>query len=151
MRLLFQLLPDLLILLFFSIGLGAAATAFYLYQSRNALLKNGNPTPGIVVDLIRSGRRAYTKAPAIQYTDARGQVKMYYHPVATNPPDYYIGEEVMLYINPKNPDDIILARDNLMIYVAAGFGAVFLLLSVWSVPGSLVSVCNALFGRGVPG
>ncbi|GAA4454226.1 hypothetical protein GCM10023189_20410 [Nibrella saemangeumensis] len=121
---------DILILLFFSVGLTFAGISLYLYQSRQSLTKNGVVTTGTVIDLIQTKRRSYTRAPAIQYTDANNQPKVYYHSVATNPPEYYVGQQVTLYYDRDHPDDIQIAGDNLMIYVMGGFGAVFLLISI---------------------
>ncbi|GAA4395917.1 hypothetical protein GCM10023187_03420 [Nibrella viscosa] len=111
-------------------------------------MKNGVATTGTVIDLIQTKRRSYTRAPAIQYTDASGQPKVYYHSVATNPPEYYVGQQVTLYYDRDHPDDIQIAGDNLMIYVMGGFGAVFLLISIWSVPGAIDSLWKWAFAAG---
>lgn len=146
-----QIIPDLIVLLFFSIGLAASGAAIYTYRSRQDLIKNGVGVNGTVVDLIRTSRKSYVKAPSIQYVDANGRVKVYHHSVATNPPKYDIGQQVTLYYDRERPNDIQLPDDYLMVYIFAAFGVVFLLLSIWSVPESVGSLWKWTFGNTVAG
>ncbi|MBD2700357.1 DUF3592 domain-containing protein [Spirosoma sp. BT702] len=129
---------DLFVLFFFLIGLSLAGIAWYIYRSHQELVKNGISTKGIVIGMHRIKPREYPVAPSIRYRTLDGIERVFHSSEGRNPPAYQIGEEVTLYYNPSQPDDVVLEGDYLLVYVFGGMGFVFMLISVWGV-GSAIS------------
>ncbi|WP_461091866.1 DUF3592 domain-containing protein [Spirosoma gilvum] len=131
---------DLLISLFFLIGLLLISIAVYLYYDHQQLIKKGIMTKGIVIGMHRMKPREYPVAPSIRYHTQDGRELVFHSSEGRNPPAYSIGEEVTLYYDTAKPERVQLAGDYLMVYVFSGIGAVFLLLSVWSIGESFGAI-----------
>ncbi|UFH52860.1 DUF3592 domain-containing protein [Spirosoma sp. KNUC1025] len=136
---------ELFIVGFFLIGVGFLSVAYYIYQSHQQLVKNGIATKGVVISMHRIKPREYPVAPSIRYRVLDGRELVFHSSVGQNPPAYQIGDEVTLYYDPLHAEKVELDGDYLMVYVMAGIGAVFLLLSVWNVAESTVIIWKWLF------
>ncbi|QDK79420.1 DUF3592 domain-containing protein [Spirosoma sp. KCTC 42546] len=138
---------DLFIFIFFLIGVLFISIAYYLYYSHQQLVQHGVATKGVVIDMHRMKPREYPMAPSIRYHIRDGCELVFHSSEGRNPPAYEIGDEVTLYYDPAKPENVQLDGDYLMVYVMGGMGAVFLLLSIWSVPESTVAIWKWLFTR----
>lgn len=137
---------DLLILLFFLIGVLLVSVAGYLYYDHQQLVRTGVMTKGMVIGMHRMKPREYPVAPSIRYRIQDGRELVFHSSEGRNPPAYSIGEEVTLYYDPQNPERVKLDGNYLLVYVLAGIGAVFLLLSVWTIGESVAAVWAWLVG-----
>ncbi|MGX5857466.1 DUF3592 domain-containing protein [Dyadobacter jiangsuensis] len=137
---------ELFILLFFTIGAIFAVISFTIYRNSQNLIENGIETKGIVIDLHRLKPREYPLAPSIRYVKQDGTVHVFHSSEARNPPEYQIGEEVTLYYDPRDPDNVHLKGNYLFVYVFAGMGAMFWLFSIWYVGSAVKAIFQWLFG-----
>jgi hypothetical protein len=137
---------ELFILLFFTIGSVFAAISYTIYRNSRNLIENGVETKGMVIDLHRLKPREYPLAPSVRYLKKDGTEHVFHSSEARNPPEYQIGEEVTLYYDPKDPDNVHLKGNYLLVYVFAGMGAAFWLFSIWSVGSAVKAVFQWLFG-----
>ncbi|WP_080055927.1 DUF3592 domain-containing protein [Spirosoma aerolatum] len=131
---------DLLILLFFLIGVLLVGIAGYLYYDHQQLVKKGVMTKGVVMSMHRIKPREYPVAPSVRYRIQDGRELLFHSSEGRNPPAYSIGQEVTLYYDPAKPERVQLDGDYLLVYVMAGIGAVFLLLSVWTIGESVAAI-----------
>jgi hypothetical protein len=131
---------DLFVLLFFLIGAFFAGISYYIYQGNQDLVKNGVATKGLVIGMHRIDRKKYPVAPSVRYFTLDGKEHVFHSSEGRNPPEYQIGEEVKLYYNPKNPEEVYLDGNYLLVYVFAGMASVFWLISIWGVPSSLYAI-----------
>lgn len=136
----------LFILLFFTIGAVFAVISFTIYRNSRNLIEHGIETKGIVIDLHRLKPREYPLAPSIRYVKKDGTVHVFHSSEGRNPPEYQIGEEVTLYYDPNDPDNVHLKGNYLFVYVFAGMGAMFWLFSIWYVGSAVKAVFQWLFG-----
>lgn len=133
------------ILLFFTVGAILGGISYSIYRNSRNLIENGVETKGTVIDLHRLKPREYPLAPSIRYFTKEGSERVFHSSEARNPPAYQIGEEVTLYYDPKDPENVHLQGNYLLVYVFAGMGAMFWLFSIWGVPGALRAVFQWLF------
>lgn len=131
---------EFFILLFFLIGLTLSCISFGIYYSRTKFAGTAIPAKGIVISLNRVVRNKYPLAPSVRYRTREGQEHIFHSSVGKNPPEYQIGQEVDLFYDPRNPEDVQLKGDFFLVYIFAGIGAVFLLLSVWEVASSVKTI-----------
>ncbi|GAB3933936.1 DUF3592 domain-containing protein [Larkinella terrae] len=131
---------ELFILLFFSVGLTLVGIGYFIFRKRRNLTRNGIAAKGIVIGLHRMERHEYPLAPSIRYQTTDGREVIFHSSEGRNPPKYRVGDEVTLYYDPKDFQHVQLAGDYLMVYVFAGMGAVFLLLSVWDIADSVGTI-----------
>ncbi len=136
---------ELFILLFFTVGAVFAVISFSIYRNSRNLIENGIETKGIVINLHRLKPREYPLAPSIRYIKRDGTLHVFHSSEARNPPEYQIGEEVTLYYDPKDPDNVHLKGNFLFVYVFAGMGAMFWLFSIWYVGSAVKAIFQWLF------
>ncbi|MCF0070230.1 DUF3592 domain-containing protein [Dyadobacter sp. CY261] len=136
---------ELFILLFFTIGSVFAVISYTIYRNSRNLIENGIETKGIVIDLHRLKPREYPLAPSIRFFTKEGTGRVFHSSEARNPPAYQVGEEVTLHYDPKDPDNVHLQGNYLLVYVFGGMGAVFWLFSIWSVGSAVKAVFQWLF------
>jgi hypothetical protein len=137
---------ELFILLFFTVGAVFGIISYTIYRNSRNLIENGVETKGIVIDLHRLKPREYPLAPSIRYFTKEGTERIFHSSEARNPPAYQIGEEVTLYYDPKDADNVHLQGNYLLVYVFAGMGAVFWLFSIWYVGSAVKAVFQWIFG-----
>ncbi|MBD2756836.1 DUF3592 domain-containing protein [Spirosoma validum] len=131
---------ELFVTFFFLVGITLWGTAYSSYQRHQQVVKNGASAKGLVVGLHRVKRHGYSLAPSIRYQVYDGRELVFHSSEGQNPPVYQIGDEVTLYYNPLQPENVWLADNYLMVYVLAGIGALFLLVSVWEIRESTVII-----------
>ncbi|MGG7664783.1 DUF3592 domain-containing protein [Dyadobacter sp. BHUBP1] len=136
---------ELFVLLFFTIGAVFAVISFSIYRNSRNLIENGIEAKGIVIDLHRLKPREYPLAPSIRYIKRDGTPHVFHSSEGRNPPEYQIGEEVTLYYDPKDPDNVHLKGNYLFVYVFAGMGAMFWLFSIWYVGSAVKAIFRWLF------
>lgn len=137
---------ELVMLLFFTIGAVFAIISFTIYRNSRNLIENGVKTTGVVIDLHRLKPREYPLAPSIRYFKRDGTEHVFHSSEARNPPAYQIGEEVTLYYDPNDPNNVHLQGNYLFVYVFAGMGAMFWLFSIWYVGSAVKAIFQWLFG-----
>ena len=137
---------ELFVLLFFTVGAVFAIISITIYRNSRNLIENGVETKGIVIDLHRLKPREYPLAPSIRYFKRDGTEHIFHSSEARNPPSYQIGEEVTLYYDPNDPNNVHLQGNYLLVYVFAGMGAMFWLFSIWSIGSAVKAVFQWLFG-----
>lgn len=137
---------ELFMLLFFLVGAVFVGISYTMYRNNRNLIENGVRTKGTVIDLHRLKPREYPLAPSIRYRKTDGTEHVFHSSEARNPPEYQIGEEVTLYYDPKDPDNVHLKGNYFFVYVFAGMGAVFWLFSIWYVIDAVRAIFRWLFG-----
>lgn len=136
---------ELFILLFFLIGALFAGISYTIYRNSRNLIENGIETKGTVIDLHRLKPREYPLAPSIRYFTKEGTERVFHSSEARNPPAYQIGEEVTLHYDPKDPENVHLQGNYLLVYVFAGMALGFWLFSIWYVAGAVRVIFRWLF------
>ena len=87
------------------IGLGFIGITGILYYLQHQTIKNSDITKGVVVD-FRIGNEGGS-APVISY-EIDNKKKFYYSNTYSSPPAYEMKEEVSLFVNRSDPDDVIV-------------------------------------------
>jgi hypothetical protein len=109
------------------IGLGFIGITGILYYLEHQTIKNSDITKGVVVD-FRTGDEGGS-APVISY-EMDSKKKLYYSNTYSSPPAYEMNEEVSLFVNRSDPDDVIvdtfMDRWFLMV-LFGGIGSFFIL------------------------
>ena len=91
-----------------------------------------------VIDYVINGTRQASYAPVVEYY-VNGKRYETTHKVYSYPPEYKIGEEVILQYNPDDPTDVIFKSNS-------GIWIVFLVGSVFSI-GGVSMLCYMLVKR----
>lgn len=78
--------------------------AFYTYQYQSQTIETGVKVVGVVVDMEYSDGAG---APVVAYP-WDGEERIYRSDTYTNPPAFDKGEEVTLYVDPTDPDKILI-------------------------------------------
>lgn len=86
-------------LVFGLIGAAMLSVIIYLYISHQNFLQRAVPAIGVVVSSPHQ--------PVIDY-EYNGEMYSYYSSVSSNPPSYEMGEQVEVFVNPDNPNDVIV-------------------------------------------
>lgn len=86
-------------LIFGIIGAIMLSIITYLFISHQNFLKTAVSVPGVVV--------SSPSQPVIDY-EYNGEMYSYYSAVTSNPPSYEMGEQVEVFVNPNNPNDVIV-------------------------------------------
>lgn len=104
------------------------AVAGMIYYFQTETIKNSNQLTGVVIDFQTSEG---STAPIIAYHQ-HGQEKRYKSTVYSTPPAYVLKEEVPMFVNRDDPDDVILDTftDRWLAIVVLGGFAAFLALFV---------------------
>jgi ribosomal protein L7/L12 len=111
------------------VGLVMAGIAMLLAYLQSETIENAEQVSGRVVEL-RSGSGSGT-APVIAY-EWEGKPKLYTSSTYSTPPAYEINEEVPMYVNRNDPDDVLVDTFSdrwLVIVIFGGIGAFFILFS----------------------
>lgn len=86
-------------LVFFIIGLGFLAIGVINFVQDSKQMGGSV----LVIGRVQSN----PSQPTIEY-EFEGQVYYYYSSVSSNPPSYYIGEEVEVFVDPSYPENVII-------------------------------------------
>jgi ribosomal protein L7/L12 len=118
--------------LFGFLGFGFLAGAGFLYYLQQDAIENGTRIIGKVVELREDSDGSNTYAPVIEY-QWEGEEKLYYSNFYSSPPEFSEGDQVAIFINPNDPNDIVVDAfvDRwLLVIIFGSFGAVFILLTI---------------------
>ena len=128
----------LILFITFSIGILFFTIGSYFYYSTQAFLEKAISVDGIVVSLQKKDG---TSHPIVEFVDHKGLTRTHYSSTGTNPPAYFIGENVKILYDPNDPKYPVNSRINstlgvwgLTIFFLA-MGSFFVLVStlVWYV------------------
>lgn len=106
-------------LVFFIIGLGFLAIGIINFVQDSKQIDESV----LVIGRVQSN----PSQPTIEY-EFEGQVYYYYSSVSSDPPSYYVGEEVEVFVNPSYPENAIIntVTDRwFLIIFMGGMGAFF--------------------------
>jgi hypothetical protein len=104
------------------------AIGMYLYENRFA--DEGIPMEGTVINL--TANETGSLAPLVEYT-YQDTLRQYQSSFYSSPPDYEVGQQVPLILNPENPNEAIIDSFNdryLISVIFGGVGGFFLILSI---------------------
>ena len=123
---------------FATVGVVCLVLAYFNYASIKNQIKDGTETEGTVIGHYKQKQLKPTTALAVvvAYKDQYGKPLVYYSTTYTTPVEFQIGEQVKLWYNPKQHNEIIIKGKNmgLIPMILAGFGIVFSLIGL---PGFL--------------
>lgn len=105
-----------------------AAIGTYLYENR--FVDEGILFEGTVINLTEN--ETGSLAPLVEYTYL-DTLRQYQSSFYSSPPDYEVGQQVPLILNPENPNEAIIDSFNdryLISIIFGGVGGFFLILSI---------------------
>jgi hypothetical protein len=108
----------------FGTGLLFLASAVFIYSSQYLFMNEAYRAKGLVIGFVMP-RGKTLKTPVIEYYTPDQKQHVYYHSEGTNPPKYQTGDEVTVYYNPQNPEDVILGYSFIPILILSFFGLIF--------------------------
>lgn len=91
--------------IFAGIGVLLTCIALYIFYLKQDTISNSEKGTGVVTDMVYSSGGA--AAPSIEY-QWNGARHVHQSNVYTTPPAYEIGEEVKLFINREDPEDVVI-------------------------------------------
>ena len=98
-------------LLFFAIGSG-------LTMRQRALEKQGIEAQGVVVGLQENyDSDGSTYAPVVQFKTANGQGIEFVSSYSSNPPDYEVGEPVIVVYPPNDPGKAVIKGEGQLLHI----------------------------------
>ena len=106
------------------IGLLFFVGVIFIYGSQFLFMKEAHKTTGFVTGFDMPKGKVL-KRPIIEYYTSDQQKQTYYHSEGTNPPKYRKGEEVTIYYNPLNPEDVSLGYSFIPMIILSIFGLLF--------------------------
>ena len=110
--------------IFFGIGLIFLAIAFVAFINNQKQIESSDLVIGVVV--------SNPSSPTIKY-EYQGETYYYYSSTSSSPPNYYLGEEVEVYVDSEFPQDAIVNTVTerwFIIILMGGMGTVFSLVSL---------------------
>lgn len=123
--------PALIFSIFLALGVALLIIAGVITYKVKSFIDSAVETNGNVVDLLPArSNKSTTYAPVVIYDDQYGVDHRYISNVSSSPPAYDIGEIVVIYYNPKNPDDAMIGgwQGYLGAIICGGIGLIFTLL-----------------------
>lgn len=96
---------NILLWSFTGVGLLMMGIATYVYYNQSRFIQHSDVTKGKVVSLQNNDEDM--SAPVIEY-EWRGEKRVYTSSTYTSPPAFTVNEEVPVYVNRQNPDDILV-------------------------------------------
>jgi hypothetical protein len=106
------------------VGLLFFAGVVLIYASQYFFIKKAYRTTGKVIGFeIPKGK--VLKRPVIEYYTPNLQRYTYYHTEGTNPPEYRLGEEIPVYYDSTNPEEVSLGYSFIPMIILGIFGLAF--------------------------
>jgi hypothetical protein len=116
-------------LVFILIGGAFVLVIGFMFFSQYNFMKTAKTSTGIVVDyVIPKGRRI--PQPVFEFTAEDKKTYVYHHPEGTNPPAYHIGQEVVLYYDPADPEDVSVGYRVVPMIILGFVGVVLLIIGL---------------------
>lgn len=106
-------------LIFGLIGAAMLSVVIYIFLSHQKFLDTAVPVVGVVV--------SNPHQPVIDF-EYEGTMHSYYSSVSSSPPSYHMGEEVEIFVNPADPDDVMVNTFTerwFLIVLLGGMGVMF--------------------------
>ncbi len=104
-----------------------AIGSIFLYQYN--FLSTAKRTNAKVVDyVVPKGKRLME--PVFEYITDDNVTRTYFHQEGTNPPMYHIGQEVELFYDPADPQDVSLGYRVVPMSILGGIGALLLVIGI---------------------
>ncbi|MEP2773698.1 MAG: DUF3592 domain-containing protein [Fulvivirga sp.] len=110
--------------IFIIIGLIAIGAAFFVYTDQHNIINQGNKTVATVVSNPAN--------PLFEY-EFEGTTYTHQSSTSSDPPSYYVGEQVDVYINASDPYDIVIDTFTdrwLVVVIFGSIGSTFLGVSL---------------------
>lgn len=115
---------------FILVTLMFSAFAIGMYFFDNRFADDGIPVEGTVISLTENETGSF--APVVEYM-YQDTLRQYKSSVYSNPPDYQMGQQITLLLNPEDPNEAIIDSFNDRYLITVIFGIVagfFLLMSI---------------------
>ncbi|MBX2962756.1 MAG: DUF3592 domain-containing protein [Cyclobacteriaceae bacterium] len=119
-----------LMVFFFIFTFAFYAIAIGLLVYFNNYIGNPESITGTVVSVKEND--SGSQAPVVEYT-WNNEVKRYESTMYSSPPDYSVGDQVALLVNPENPDEAVIdsfTERYMLSTVFGGVGTFFLIFSI---------------------
>lgn len=113
--------------IFLMVGIFFIAIALYLLLSQYLFMAKAQIVTGKVIN-YKVPKNKSLRVPIIEYKSLDNKTHIYQHTEGTNPPTYRIGEQVKIYCNPTDNEDIILGFSFIPMIILLLFGALFLII-----------------------
>ena len=128
----------LILLITCSIGVLFLTIGAYFYSATHTFLEKAISVDGIVVHLQKNDG---TSQPIVEYVDHQGISRKYYSSIGTNPPAYFVGQNVKILYDPSDPEYPLNSRIESTLDIWGitifflGMGSFFILVStlVWYI------------------
>ena len=110
-----QMIGPLIFLLF---GLFFYAIGSGLTIHQRSIEKHSIEAPGLVVDLQENyDSDGSTYTPVVRFQTARGQSVEFLSPYSSNPPDYSVGEQVIVVYTLEQPEKALIKGNGQLLHV----------------------------------
>ncbi|MBW8688000.1 DUF3592 domain-containing protein [Chitinophaga rhizophila] len=123
--------------IFLAVGFILLLVAGFLTYNTKKFERTALKANGRVVDLVENrnssgGKSSRTYSPVVIYTDDKGVEHRYIASFSSNPPAYEVGETVVIYYDPWDPDNAAIAGwgSYLGAIIVGGIGLLFTLISL---------------------
>ncbi len=117
-------------LVFGFVGLVFVAIAGASYYFQQQTIENSEKITGVVTDFHYGSKNG--SSPIITY-EWNGEKRQYHSNTYSSPPAYDLHEEVTMFVNRDNPDDVVVDTFSdrwFLIIIFGGMGSVFVLICV---------------------
>ena len=117
---------------FFACSFLMFSVAGVTYYLNEKTIQKSERIIGTVVALESNSDNGDSQAPVIAY-EWKGEERKYHSTVYSDPPEYYVGEEVELYIDPEDPEEVIVdtfLERWLVVSIMGGAGLFLLIFSI---------------------
>lgn len=122
----------------YTMGVVFLTLGYYFYSSTHTFLENSISVDGIVIGLQD---KEGTSRPIVEFVDHKGILRTYKSSTGTNPPIYFIGENVKILYDPNDPKYPVNSRIESTLdiwgipifFTALGFFFILVSTLVWYV------------------
>ncbi len=111
-------------LIFGLVGLGLLLGALFSFFNQKEFMESAVTVEGVVV--------SEPSQPLFEY-EYEGQIHSFRSSVSSEPPSYYVGEKVVIFVNPEDPTDIMIDTfidRYLFMIILGGMGSVFFMIGL---------------------
>lgn len=113
--------------IFLFAGMEFFVLALYLFLSQYLFMKKAQMVIGKVIS-YEIPKSKTLRVPVIEYRSLDNHTHIFRHTEGTNPPTYRIGEQVKIYYNPLENEDVILGFSFIPLIILMIFGTFFTII-----------------------